>query len=62
MVAGTAIHWYDYDGSLALDGLDGVHALQPEKFILNTEASTLDTLTQDWKTATLYMVDIIGDL
>jgi hypothetical protein len=30
--------------------------------MLNTEACTLGSLAQDWKTAALYMVDIIGDL
>lgn len=49
-------------GGLGLQELDGIHELEPEKFILNTEACTLRSLNQDWKTAALYMVDIIGDL
>jgi glucosylceramidase len=73
-VSGTAVHWYDYlsapvpgtagggGGGLGLQELDGIHKLEPEKFILNTEACTLRSLNQDWKTAALYMVDIIGDL
>ena len=62
MVAGTAIHWYDYSRTLGLAGLDSIHALAPEKFILNTEACTLFGLKQDWKQAALYMADIMGDL
>jgi glucosylceramidase len=72
MVSGTAVHWYDYSagpipggdggGGLALGNLDAIHALEPSKFILNTEACTLFGLKQDWKIATLYMVDIVGDL
>ena len=49
-------------GGLGLQELDGIHELEPQKFILNTEACTLRSLNQDWKTAALYMVDIIGDL
>jgi glucosylceramidase len=71
-LSGTAVHWYDYmagpipggggGGGLALENLDAIHALAPAKFMLNTEACTLGSLAQDWKTAALYMVDIIGDL
>ena len=71
-VAGTAVHWYDYlsgkipggdgGGGLAFDNLDAIHELAPSKFILNTEACTLTGLVQDWRVATLYMVDIVGDL
>jgi hypothetical protein len=45
---------------LAFDNLEAIHALEPSKFIINTEACTLTGLVQDWKVATLYMVDIIG--
>ena len=61
-VSGTAVHWYDYSTSLALAGLDGIHDLEPDRFILNTEACTLRSLKQNWKDAALYMVDVIGDL
>lgn len=53
-VAGTAIHWYDYlsgkipggngGGGLAFDNLEAIHNLEPNKFIINTEACTLYVL------------------
>ena len=46
-VKGTALHWYDYQKSLALDNLDGIHDLAPSKFMLNTEACVLEQLS-DW--------------
>ena len=43
---GTQVHWYDYTRTLGLDNLDAIHALQPDKFILNTEACTLNSLAR----------------
>jgi len=61
--SGTAVHWYDYSNSLALDKLDAIHALNPAKFILATEACFLESLTFDFATTGfLYVADIIGDL
>jgi hypothetical protein len=57
-------HRYDYSavGGIAVENLEAIHALHPERPILNTEACTLNSLTQGWQTAVLYMVDIIADL
>ena len=61
--SGTAVHWYDYTATLGLDNLDAIHALNPDKFILGTEACFLESLTFDFEnTGFLYAADIIGDL
>jgi O-glycosyl hydrolase len=52
-----------YTQTLGLDRLDAIHALQPDKFILATEACFLDSLAFNWQTTGfLYAADIIGDL
>ena len=61
--SGAAVHWYDYTRSLGIDELEAVHASQPGKIMLATEACFLESLTFDWEnTAFLYAADIIADL
>ena len=59
---GTAIHWYDYQAGLGLEGLDAIHDLAPGKPLLGTEACFLESLIYNWDVGMLYAVDIIGDL
>ena len=61
--AGAALHWYDYGESLGIDQMDAIHALQPGKLMLATEACFLESLVFNWEdTGFLYVVDIIADL
>lgn len=58
-IAGTAIHWYVSNNYY---NLQKTHAIDPSKFILNTEACNCPVNKQSWPYAEAYAQDIINDL
>jgi glucosylceramidase len=59
---GTAVHWYDIGGSLGMTDLLSIHAMDPSKIIIATEACWIPGLLETWQTAELYALDIAADI
>lgn len=63
-IDGLAFHWYQIfeDSGYNFAVLDAVHAMDPSKLLLNTEACVCPVQLDQWVRGEMYAYDILGDL